>query len=172
MIINPSNINPKELNSYLHKVRVVLFNPQNELFITDMNGSYNLPGGTVEKEENPKVALIRELKEELGLSILKEDLIFVDTFHFYHPNFPEKDGTIVNRENEIDLFVLKTTQTYHPTLTTLTLYEQKNNFTIKFVSLNNIPMLIKETSSNNYKKITDIELSVLINKYQDYTKGK
>lgn len=42
-----------------------------------MPGHYGLPGGKLEKDESPKKAVERECKEEVGLLIEPEDLIFL-----------------------------------------------------------------------------------------------
>ena len=38
------------------------------------DGKYGLPGGHVEKNEEIKIAMIRETKEEIGIDIKKDDL--------------------------------------------------------------------------------------------------
>lgn len=44
-------------------------------------GAYSLPGGRVEKNETFRQAVIREVQEELGLTIDQNDLEFVHTFY-------------------------------------------------------------------------------------------
>lgn len=39
------------------------------------------PGGSIEKEETPKQALVRELKEELNIDVQEEDLAPFGTFY-------------------------------------------------------------------------------------------
>lgn len=169
-IINLSNISSKDINSYLHKVRVVMFNLKNELFITDMNGSYNLPGGRVESNEDIRTTLKREINEELGIDIALDEPIYIGNYHFYHDGFPEKGKTVL-RDNEIDLFLIAEPKEYCITKTNLTDDEKSQKFMIKFVPLEDIGKLLEEKSLNSYKKYTDIELEFLVKKFIEYKKG-
>ncbi|WP_423907561.1 (deoxy)nucleoside triphosphate pyrophosphohydrolase [Candidatus Spongiihabitans sp.] len=62
-------------DSRLYVVVGVLRNPQGQLLVQQRlpgkpcAGQWEFPGGKVEKNESPQQALIRELNEELGVSI-------------------------------------------------------------------------------------------------------
>ncbi|MEO8105228.1 MAG: NUDIX domain-containing protein [Candidatus Saccharibacteria bacterium] len=60
---------------FLAGVKVVVFGPDDKLLLirrsakTPHPGRWDLPGGGVDRGENPKVSAVREVKEETGLSI-------------------------------------------------------------------------------------------------------
>ena len=51
----------------------------------EFKGGWEFPGGKIESGENPKEALIREIKEELSAIIKVDDLI--TTVEYDYPNF-------------------------------------------------------------------------------------
>jgi len=68
----------------LLKSRLILERDGNVLLMkqTDQNGGkYTLVGGTVEDYELAIKALIREVKEEAGITVFEEDLDLVHTLH-------------------------------------------------------------------------------------------
>lgn len=84
------------------KVVIGFIEKQDQLLITQraldthFGGFWELPGGKVEEQEKPAEALIRELKEELGLDIYEAHLLCKITqgpieFYLYH---------VVRYENE------------------------------------------------------------------------
>lgn len=75
-----------------------------------MNGYYGLPAGKVEKDENFLDAAVREVKEEVGVKVLRTDLKLVMTAHRNEPDSmwvdifftPVKyDGELYNAEPDV-----------------------------------------------------------------------
>lgn len=77
-------------------------------------GLWEFPGGKVERDESPEAALVRELREEIGITALEEDLepfTFVseecDAFHLLMPIYllPHWEGEPTGREEQELLWV-------------------------------------------------------------------
>lgn len=162
MLVNVNNLKKSEINSFAHKVRAYILDENNKIFITDMNSSYNLPGGRVKNGEDIKNALKRELLEELGINISDNALDYKGQIIFYHCQFPDEKG-FCNRENKVDLFVVNGHYHLNANEIKLTNYEKHYNFKMLFCSVKDINKLLAEKNMNLYKKFTDLELKTLIN---------
>ncbi|MBX9771146.1 MAG: NUDIX hydrolase [Candidatus Obscuribacterales bacterium] len=61
-------------------VGALFFNTSSDLLIVKptYKAWWSIPGGVIEKEESPRSACIREIKEEIGLDVQRLDLLCVD----------------------------------------------------------------------------------------------
>ena len=102
-------------NDYRFLVRcsALIINSKNEILLFKYKNSdyYLLPGGRVNKLEDSKTAIIREIKEELGIelnfnllyifeNILKNEKIQNIDFCYYD----KYDGTIISKEDKNQMF--------------------------------------------------------------------
>jgi len=76
------------------------------------NGLYGLPGGGVEENETPNDALIREVKEEMGVFIPNFKLLkkypynssFLCVYYFKSSDFDENTIVLNNEHTEFNFF--------------------------------------------------------------------
>ncbi|HMQ10210.1 MAG TPA: NUDIX domain-containing protein [Oligoflexia bacterium] len=69
-------------------VAAVIYNQDNQILIAkrkDGQQNWEFPGGKIELEENHQQALMRELKEELGIEIIEINRL-LDTYTYTYPN--------------------------------------------------------------------------------------
>lgn len=171
-LINKDNLKKEEINSYYHKVRAFIFDEDGKLYVTKMtDNGYNLPGGRVDGMEDINEALIREIKEEMGILIDKSNIVHIGNYHFYHKDFPH-DEIISNRENEIDLFFIKGTYKYNFHNSHLTEYEKSRNFGLVTIDRKDINKLLVEDKNNPYKKFINLELEYLCLELDKFRRNK
>lgn len=105
---------------YMLYVLAIIENASGEMLITRRGphesyaaGWWEIPGGAVDSGESPAQAVVREVKEEVGLDVSKEDLTpvytyanvdsdagdnyFVDFFHF-HLDISDSDISLGNED--------------------------------------------------------------------------
>ena len=167
MLINKDDLKKEEINSRVHKVRAVIQDNKGKIYVTNMDNSYNLPGGRVEAKEEAKYALIRELAEELGIQVLDSEIQYIGDFTFWHRDFPG-DKRVVNRENHVDLFWVMQAKEVLEERVRLTNYEKHYHFHLMKCSIKEIDELLQSASPNDYKKFTDVELSTLLEAFLKY----
>ncbi|WP_340619500.1 8-oxo-dGTP diphosphatase MutT [Xenorhabdus siamensis] len=77
---------------HLHIAAGIIKNSNDEIFITQrradshMGGFWEFPGGKLEQGETPEQALIRELKEEVGITVTHCELLETITHEFSDRN--------------------------------------------------------------------------------------
>lgn len=73
-------------------VGVLFFDEQNRLLIVKptYKDHWSIPGGVVDKDESPRQACIREVEEELGLKIIKLQLLCLDYMSPAVSGYPTK----------------------------------------------------------------------------------
>ena len=106
------------------------------------DGLYSLPAGAIDGSEPIKQALIREIKEELGITIFEKDLEFITVLHVA--------PRLVN-PHELILFCFKTTK-YEGVIRNA---EPHKCSDVRFFSFDNLPKNILDTALDvfkNYKK--------------------
>ena len=98
------------MKNIIHTVGVLILQDKKVLLVRHgedaghINGTYGLPAGRLEKDEDEKTAAIRELKEETGLDVQSEDLVEYPS-DVWTADIKRKDGNIYTFQ--IKVFVAK-----------------------------------------------------------------
>lgn len=69
VFINDNNLNAKDIDYDVIRVKGLVINSSGELIIVENNNTYQLPGGHNRKDESLEDTLSREIKEELGIKL-------------------------------------------------------------------------------------------------------
>lgn len=149
--INEENLSFHEIDEYNHKVRAILIDEQNQILICNYGGIYLLPGGSIDNNETIQSAITRELKEELGQFYDNTELNYFLKLNYFQKNYPKRDGSVSNRLIKTYYYIGE----YKPLLNckqNLTNREEKDNFRLKLVSLEDLETIISSNISNNPRK--------------------
>lgn len=147
-----------------YKARAIIQNEDGKIYVTNMNDSFNLPGGTFEEGENPDKTILRELKEELGLENIKP--IPFKEFHFYHDDFPLDDGLSRNKSLNIVYVYLLNINSLDIGKSHFTEYEVEHNYRVECHKLEEIIELLKLRNDNIWKPYTDKELTIILKEFK------
>lgn len=163
LIINDSNNN--NFDKKVRKARALIINEDNMIYVCNMNDSFLLPGGTIEKDEKPDETIIRELKEELGIIVTNPTPLF--EISYYHSDFPQYNAKGYERRLNIVTYYIKRINKSDTDNNKFTDYEKKNNIKIELFSLDDLIKLCSyNNSKNKYSKFNNIELLEFIKEFK------
>ena len=164
MILN--NIDNYRYDKYEKKVRAILIDEDNYIYVTHMNTSITFPGGTVENSENIEESIAREIKEEVGITNLK--FKYLGSLIFYHEKFPnlkEKPISFSTRVNEIHYFYSKI-NSKDIGVQDLTDFERESKLKIEKHKLSDLINKLNEENNDLYAKFMKEETLAAIDLYQ------
>lgn len=130
VIINDRNMQQEPIKIKL-KSRAMLINSANQILIANYGGVFLLPGGSIEEGENPNSAIIRELKEEIGVDFEMEQLEPFAKIKYFQLDYPKRDGKKEDRVN-ITYYYLGRLETISENIS-LTENEKKINSMLNFI---------------------------------------
>ena len=161
---NLDNMKDKKVDKFNPKVRAIILNSSNEIIITKYVDIFMFPGGKLDKDEDITKALVREIKEELGIDLDINDIhVFADYTHFIE-NYPVVGSNKKeNKLNKTIYFLIKADVKYDKDNVSLTEREKKNGFEVINININDAIDLINNYKSNNprYEWFKDEIINVL-----------
>ena len=87
IILNDKNLVPDSNYLNFRKVRAIIENEEGEITICKEGGVYIFPGGKCDDDEKEESAIIREIKEETGITITDEVLEKVLVIESFYDDF-------------------------------------------------------------------------------------
>lgn len=175
LTINPYKLTKEDIEEHNIKVRAILINDNNKILVGNYGGTYLLPGGSINYNEDIISGLIRELKEETGIDYAINELEYLCHLNYFQKNYPKRDGTIKNRLITTHYYIGKYKE-ISISNQTLTKNEQKGNFKLKLIPLEKLTNIIINNKNNNPRNIYfQKELLEVIKFYKEsnyYTNNK
>jgi 8-oxo-dGTP pyrophosphatase MutT (NUDIX family) len=127
---NVDGIEEVDITKVVVRVKAFVIN-NNKIYIASSNGGCQLPGGHVEDGEDVTMALVRELREEMGIDIDNSDI----KGPFFEINHYTKIADNNNKKSQVLYFVVNTTKQPDITKTKYTEHEKLYNFAIHQIPL-------------------------------------
>ena len=89
-IYNEDNLKEEDINNYIDRAKMIVENDKEELLFASTNNNYYLIGGHVDPGETFDECIVREIKEESGVTIPFEKRIPYFSVKYYCKDYPEK----------------------------------------------------------------------------------
>ena len=132
IIYNEDNLNVNDINNVVERAKAIIVNSKGEILLGYGNNNYQIIGGHKENNETYKDCLIREVKEETGITIDDFDEKAILTIKYYCKNYPSKNlNTLFNA----NYYVIKTDQKPNMNLTE---NEKEGMFEFKYINKNDV----------------------------------
>ena len=164
--INEDKLKHLEVDSKNSKVRAILVK-DNKLLVANYGGVYLLPGGSIEDNETKEDAILRELKEETGITYNINDLENILTLNYYQRNYPKRNGKTENRLMITD-FYLSDYRGIDESKVQRTEKEIRDGFYLKLVTAEELYEMLKEPSINPRKEYFDREILEAVKTYKKF----
>ncbi len=163
---NVDGIKEVDITKVVTRVKAFVINGDN-LYIASSNGGCQLPGGHVEIGEPTTTALIRELREEIGIDVNKQEI----QGPFFEINHYTKVADNNNKKSQVLYYVVKTTQQPDLTKTKYTEHEKQYNFAIHKVNISNAQEYIESFINDTQQPINKViaqEMLTALNELKIY----
>lgn len=154
--INDNKIHDNDVDKFGNKVRAILVK-DDKLLVSHYGGVILLPGGSIDEGETPEDAIIRELREEIGIEYSMNELKKFLILKYYQANYSTRDNKVLNRLVTTQYFL---GDYYGVCLdkTNRTEKEIKDKFYLRFIGIDELMKLLNKTSDNPRKEYFDREL--------------
>lgn len=154
------------------KVRAIIKMDDDKFLVANYGGILMFPGGKLEDGEYLVPAILRELKEEIGVEYSVTEIEPLTAFKQFQPNYPTREGKIVDRTINNFYFTAPYKEVNTDNIT-LSEKEKAGKFKLDLLTEEEINDFIKNNKTNNPRKKYFIEeLKKVIEIYKTNQKQK
>lgn len=139
---NEDNLNEKDINNSVKRAKMLIINSNNKILLGYGHNTYQIIGGHIEDNESYNECIVREVKEETGITIPFEERVPFLQIKYYCKDYP-KEG--LNSEYIINYYSIISDSKPNIDNINLTDNEKEGLFEFRYISLDEV---INELKSN------------------------
>lgn len=150
IIYNDDYLDDKDINKTVRRAKVLIVNSKDELLFAYSHKNYSLIGGHVEDNESYDECIIREVKEEIGVDLLKDEkrkpYFVVEYLCKDYPNVGDNTKYIAN------YYVVYADIVPNLENVSLTEHEKDGGFEVKYIPKSDVIGVLNEALNTCTKK--------------------
>jgi len=130
IIYNYDNLKEEDINRVVTRIKAVIVNSNNEILLCYSGNNYHLPGGHLEEGETLEEGLVRELEEETGVLMPKQEIFPFLCIKYLNKDYPSEG---INTKSIANYYVVD--YNLIPDLNNLNLTEEEKegNFELRYI---------------------------------------
>lgn len=168
IVINEYNLNTQDLDYEVTRVKGLIVNSHNQILMEFNNNTYQFPGGHLNKDEKLEEALLREIREETGITIKELDGPFMQIVTYDKNYF----GTGKNVYSSIFYYRVLCDEMPDFEKTDLDELERLSEFGLRYVNLKELKSFLHEClEKGNIDKNIMREMSLVLDEYNNLYGG-
>lgn len=169
IIINEDNIEEKDVESTVVRVKALMINEKKELLVVHNNYTYQFPGGHWKSYESLEESLTREIKEETGINCIIDFGPFM-VIEEYYKNYL---NTGQKRCNKIYYYAVHSNDNPKVQEMSLSRLERKTDFNLFYIPLKDMEQFIKESINNkSIETVIGKEMLEVMKEYREKYSGR
>jgi len=142
IIYNYDYLKKEEINRVVTRIKAVIVNSNDEILLCYSDNNYHLPGGHLEEGETLSEGLVREIEEETGVRIEKEEREPFLSIKYMNKDYPSEG---VNTKSIANYYVVNYDLIPNLKSINLTEGEKNGNFELKYISRETILDVLEES---------------------------
>lgn len=151
IIINPDMIDDDDNILIFNKSRVIIVN-DNKILANNYNGAFMLPGGKLKYDESFIDGAVREVSEEVGVKLEKDDLEPFVEIVYYQKGFPSRTGKFLDRKVVTRYFICNRDVIVDEENMKLSSNEIESDFSLEYYPLDGFSEFILNSELDNPSK--------------------